>query len=490
MSKLSEELPAGWCRTPLGAVITPRYGKALPSGERDPSLPVPVVASGGVISGTSTALIDEPCIVVGRKGNIGGAQIMTSGCWPIDTTYFFTIPRALDAKFLALQLSAQNWKDLDSSTATPSLRREDLEAIRLVIPPLPEQVRIVEALEGHLSRLDAASQSLIHAQALIPLQVRALNTAATEGRAVVDVGDVVPDFLSERRESWNATHKEKKYKEPASPNPGHMPAVPRGWKIFSLEAITDAVRIIRYGILMPRVKTGGTVPYVEVKDLKGCHLNGKQLHRTSAELDEQFSGARIRPGDVLLAVRGSYDRSAVVTSDLKDANVSRDVARIAPLSGIDPQYLHLYMQSSFAQRYLRLHARGVAVKGVNIASIRALPVAVPPVSVQREIVEEVQQQLIVINAAEKAVELSLYRSAALRRGVLDRGFSGQLVPQDPADEPASVLLNRIRAEREAAKPRRATRRLAKNAAPDVPSTPPPASSSLDPSTALQQELPL
>lgn len=377
-----------------------------------------------------------------------------------------------------------------SSVTVKHLSSRSVQQIPLPLPPLAEQHRIVEALEDHLSRLDFASRSLAHAQALIPLQRRALHTTATEGRlAVAPSVDMAPDFLAQRRKSWTSAHNSKKYKEPTGPNLKDLPVKPEGWKVFSLEALTDPTRIIRYGILMPRVKSGGRVPYVEVKDLKGCSLNGKQLHLTSNELDEQFAGARITPGDVLLAVRGSYDRSAVVPPGLRGANVSRDVARIAPLSGIDPEYLHLYLQSDFTQRYLRTHARGVAVKGVNIASIRALPVAIPPFVTQRRIVEEVQNQLTVIDTAEKAVRLSSRRSVALRRALLSRAFNGRLVQQDPASEPATVLLDRIHAEHEAqsrkSKPKRVPRGPRKNAA-TTDALPPPSALT----TAVQQELPL
>lgn len=401
------------------------------------------------------------------------------------------------APYLRLYLSSPHFRDWIAgavSGATGSHTRAKANQIleqKVPVPPLAEQRRITEALEGHLSRLAAASRSLGHAEALIPLQRRALHTAATEGRLVEGDGDV-PDFFEVRRESWRIAQRGKKYKEPVAADSSHVPVAPQGWKVFSLDSLTDPARIIRYGILMPKVESGGTVPYVEVKDLRGCSLSGKKLRLTSAELDAKFAGARIESGDVLLAVRGSYDRSAVVPNDRSGANVSRDVVRIAPLPGIDPEYLHIYLQSSFSQRYLKAHARGVAVKGVNIASIRALPVAVPSLATQKLIVEACQQQLSVIDAAEKATALSSSRCVALQRALLTRAFSGKLVPQDPADEPASVFLDRIGAEREAQgdKPKRAVRRPHKAAATADTPPPPPAFSNAPSTTAVQQELPL
>ena len=76
-------------------------------------------------------------------------------------------------------------------------------------------------------------------------------------------------------------------------------------------------------------------------------------------------------------------------------------------------------------------------------------VALPPLAEQRRIVAEVERRLSVIQQTEAAVEANLTRAERLRQGILKQAFSGKLVPQDPNDEPASVLLERIRAEREA-----------------------------------------
>jgi type I restriction enzyme S subunit len=203
---------------------------------------------------------------------------------------------------------------------------------------------------------------------------------------------------------------------------------------------------------MPRVKTNGSIPYVEVKDLVGETLSGKKLHRTSRELDEQFSKSRLAKNDVVMAVRGSYERSAVVTGELEGANVSRDVVRIAPLNDLDPDYLHIYLQSAFSRRYFAHHARGVAVKGVNTASVRSLPIVIPPIEVQQEIVREVSRYISAVNKISSEISHARKRASNLSKSLLVEAFEGRLVAQDPADESASVLLEQICVER-AAQPR-------------------------------------
>lgn len=336
----------------------------------------------------------------------------------------------------------------------------------IYLPPLGEQQRIVAALEDHLSRVDAGSVYLNQAgQQESQLRI-AIYTAAVEGRLIASprAGAPITKRLdAERQNRWRKKHGDRKCKLPIEPDLEIGPFVPDSWHVVSLEAATDPARLIQYGILMPRVKTKGSVPYVEVKDLAGETLSGKNLHRTSQELDEQFSKSRLAKNDVVMAVRGSYERSAVVPDDLEGANVSRDVVRIAPLTDLDPDYLHIYLQSAFSRRYFAHHARGVAVKGVNTASVRSLPIVIPPLEAQHQIVREVRHCISAVNRISTEISYARKRASNLRKSLLAEAFAGRLVPQDPTDQPAVVLLEWIRAE-QAAQPRaRRGRRTAKQA---------------------------
>ena len=111
----------------------------------------------------------------------------------------------------------------------------------------------------------------------------------------------------------------------------------------------------------------------------------------------------------------------------------------------------MYMNSQHGRRYISLvRSQQVGQANVNGSKLAAMPIPLPPLAEQRRIVADVERRLSVVQQAEAAVEVGLVRAERLRQSILKLAFSGRLVPQDPDDEPASVLLERIRAEREAA----------------------------------------
>ena len=154
-SEIKTELAKDWRQERFGDIFKVKYGKAIDKSLRMDIAEYPVVGSAGVMTYTKIPLTTEPTIVIGRKGNVGSIQIFKEGCYPIDTTYYMPTISDFDIDFLTLQLTSLELVKLDSSTATPSLRREDLENVQLVVPLMEEQLKTVALLEIHLSRLDS-----------------------------------------------------------------------------------------------------------------------------------------------------------------------------------------------------------------------------------------------------------------------------------------------------------------------------------------------
>lgn len=276
------------------------------------------------------------------------------------------------------------------------LGAQRLSSWTVVIAPKEEQRRVVAAIEEHFSRLDAADVSLAR---------------ACERLKRLEEATLIADFDG-------------------------------SWPTKTLVEVTDSERPVSYGILMPKDDIPDGVPYVRVKDFPNGRVNLAGLRRTAPEIAHKYRRSSLRHGDVLVSIRGTFGRVALVPPELEGANVTQDTARVAPLPELDEVFLATYLRGAPAQRYFKRVARGVAVKGVNIGDLRKLPVPIPPLDAQRRIVAEVERQMSLIDALTASVNHALKHSSMLRRAVLEQAFRGELVPQDPSDEPASDLVER------------------------------------------------
>jgi type I restriction enzyme S subunit len=132
------------------------------------------------------------------------------------------------------------------------------------------------------------------------------------------------------------------------------------------------------------------------------------------------------------------------------ANTNQAVSIVRLFDPTLAPWLITWLSSPKGQATLTAGGRGVGLQNLNLGQIGDVAVPIPPPDRRRRIVAEIEEQLSLLDSLRTAVELAQKRSYALRRAILERAFRGELVPQDPDDEPASVLLERIRAERAAA----------------------------------------
>jgi len=270
------------------------------------------------------------------------------------------------------------------------------------LPPLNEQRRIVAAIEEHLSRLDAADASLQRAWRLVePLTEAALARALAGDWPVVEVGEI------------------------AATTSGGTPSRRR----------PDYY--------------GGSIPWVKSGELRDGRVRGAEESITEAGLHE--SSAKILPrGTLLIALYGATIGKLGLLEI--DAATNQAVCAVMPHEPDSVPYLRVVLLSKRSE--LVASGQGGAQPNISQAILRKLRVPYPPLDEQRRIVAEVEARLSALDALRASIERAQRRSRALRAAVLARAFSGELVPQDPSDEPASVLLDRIRAERAANEPTR------------------------------------
>jgi type I restriction enzyme S subunit len=309
------------------------------------------------------------------------------------------------------------------TTNIAHLGAERFADVDFPLPPTAEQRRIVEALETHFTRLDATVATLERVRA-------SLDDFASHAVS----GFVCPDW---RSAEWGAT------------------ALPASWKWRPAEEV--CVHITKGATPPATAMTAGSgdVPFLKIQHLgdRGTirHVDRPvfipvEVHRTLLARSTVF------PGDVLMNIVGPpLGQVGIVPSDYSEWNINQAIARFRPRPGVLSGYLAAALRASSALRWLERRAKTTAGQvNLTLETCRELPVPVPPPSVQSAIcaqVDALESQLI---AAATMVAAATRRCARLRQSVLRVAFSGRLVLQDPRDEPASVLLDRIRRERDAA----------------------------------------
>lgn len=375
-------LPSGWSIQTVKDLLPIRYGKSLAANLRVADGKYPVVGSAGEMARTNESLINGPTIIVGRKGNVGAVQLLTEGGWPIDTTYYSEVPVELDPRFVTHQLIALRLVRLDSSTATPSLRRQDYEAQELVVPPLDEQRRIVDILEDHLSRLAAATELLGTTQ----LRLRALRQSCWSRHFGYQEGVAEP--LLSLAEIANGQ-------------------TPKG--------LADALESEMSDTAVPFFKVGdmnqsdgrlmaSTRSYIRLDDARSLGLH---IHPAGTVLFPKRGGAIATNKKRLLSAEGAYDLN---------------IMGLVPGPRIRPTYLWHWLEGID----LAGLADGSNVPQINFPQIRGLSLVAPPLAEQDRLVSVMDSNDQATDCLGWEIDQARARSERLRQALLAAAFSGRL----------------------------------------------------------------
>jgi type I restriction enzyme S subunit len=359
---------------------------------------------------------------------------------------------------------AKAWlNSVASATTVTIVNKSKFQRTPFPLAPICEQHRIVAEIETQFTRLEAGVAALKRAQAKLRRYKAAVLKAACEGRLVpteaelaraegrdYEPADVLLQrILAERRAKWEAENPGKKYKEPALPDTSDLPELPEGWVWASADELTS--RITDGERITPeRAETG--VLLLSARNIQNGHLSLEKVDFVPERVYRVLSRRLlIEPGDVLMSCSGTVGRSCVAPENLRFALV-RSVAVLKPLARMG-SFLSYAIRSPLLQFQIDEKKTQTAQANIFQGKIKTLIFLLPPLAEQHRVVAEVERRLSVVAELDKQVEAALRRADRLRQAILKHAFAGKLVPQDPDDGPASVLLERIQAQRIAARGR-------------------------------------
>jgi type I restriction enzyme S subunit len=401
---------------------------------------------------------------VGKLGILGIAGTTNQAVCGI------TLPQDIDRKYLfcylesiRAELIAQGKGGAQSNISNAIVRQT-----RIPLAPAVEQRRIVAKIEQLFSDLDAGRAALGRAKAKLKRYRAAVLKAAVEGKLTEawrtknrpkESGQQLLDrILRERHRKWEeeqlaayakagkkppANWKEK-YKEPAGPDDASLPTLPEDWCWVTVEQTSH---FTRYGSSAKTSEDSSGTPVLRMGNIQVGSLDCTNLKYLPSDHPE-FPELLLEPGDLLFNRTNSAElvgKSAVYAGNPAPCSYASYLIAVRFVVGCDSRYVAYFLNSIHGRRWVAsVVCQQVGQANVNGTKLQCLAIPLPPKSEQQQIVAEVEQRLSLLEEAESQIDADLKRSTRLRQSILSRAFAGKLVPQDPKDEPASVLLERIK----------------------------------------------
>jgi len=490
------ELPTSWVDTTVGDLFrvvgggtpstgVPEYWQGtipwLSSADIDElnHLSISRFITEEAINGSATNLVPAGSVIVVTRVGLGKVTVApTTLCFSQDNQALIFNQEHFDTNYVLhfMSTAVKGFKHISRGTTISGVTKKQLLETEFVLPPRPEQSRIVAEIEKQFTRLDAATAALKRVQANLKRYRASVLKAACEGRLVPTEAELARQerrayepadkllqrILRERRARWEADTLAKmvavgkppkddtwkrKYKEPAAPDTTNLPKLPEGWCWASLGQAFEVCVGATPSRSVPEY-WNGPIAWVSSGEVAFCRIASTRetitefgLHNTSTAIHP--------PGTVLIGMIGEgKTRGQVAILDIAACNNQNSAAIRVSESGLSPEYIYRFLEGVYDQT--RTLSSGNNQPALNKSRVQEIIFPLPPLEEQLRICIQTEKGLSVTTRLEETCINQLHRASATRSSLLNKAFTGSLVAQDPTDEPATVLLERICTERASA----------------------------------------
>lgn len=312
----------------------------------------------------------------------------------------------------------------------PNVNGTVLSNLKIPFPPLNEQRRIVEKIESEFAKIDEGLEHLEQAKVQIKQYRQSVLKSAFEGKLTQHN----PDDESAEILLQKINPKAKFI---------HNDKLPQGW----IECLLGEVCEVITGAT-PSTKNDNNYNNKDYPFFKPTDLNAGYFTNDSKEYVSAYAYNRARKlpkNSVLVTCIGA---TIGKTGIIRQAGIcNQQINAILPNNYILPELLYWYCISEHFQNLIKVTASATTLPILNKSNFEKLYIVLMPLNEQKQIVEEIEKRFAVADEVEKVVEENIEKAKQLKQSILKKAFEGRLVPQDPTDEPASILLEKIKQER-------------------------------------------
>ena len=462
---MSDELPQGWASVALGELTKPSRPRCLP--KENPHLPfvgMEQVESQtrrllGTLSSSemkSTAFHFQPGDVLYGRLRPYLNKVHCADLEGLCSSEFIVMPPtgSFEAKYLAYYLSNDEFVSFANQLNQGDRPRVSFEQIaehQIPLAPLAEQRRIVAKLKKLLGQVDTCQQRLVKMPALLKRFRQSVLAAACSGRLTADWRKENPidqtieatvGKIRRRREAEAKTDSQKKklqeiFSVSEETDSGELPD---NWRFIALNKLCSS---FDYGT-SAKSQPSGKIPVLRMGNIQAGKIDWEDLaYTTDADEIESYS---LKPNTVLFNRTNSPElvgKTALYRGE-RPAIFAGYLIRVNPFPELDPEYLNFCLNTNYAKEFcLRVRTDGVSQSNINAQKLAAFELPFCALREQQQIVRRVESLFALADQLEARLAKARGQVDKLTPSLLARAFAGKLVPQDPNDEPAEKLLERI-----------------------------------------------
>ncbi len=352
----------------------------------------------------------------------------------------------------------------------PAVRSFDIRSFVIPLAPLAEQKRIADKLEAVLGRVDACRARLDRVPALLKRFRQSVLAAATSGKLTEEwreseqlpisaAKDLLEQTITHRQETWQKSAKGaagRKYVEPEDMDSNDLPEIPESWLWASADSVSSQVTDGEH--IQPPYQSVG-FPMLSAKHVRDGFVDSECAGLIAkVAFDKALKRCAPQNGDLLIVSVGATTGRVAIVENCEPFAIVRSVLLVKPL--IPNRYFLRCLQSPWCFQRMTKASGASAQAHLYIKDTKRLPIPIPPLPEQQEIVRRVENLFAFADRIEARLATAQKTVERLTPATLAKAFRGELASQDPNDEPASALLARLQ-NQPAAKPAKATRQTRK-----------------------------